>query len=79
MTSSVSIVFHSGHGHTAKVAQAVAEGCDATLLAIDAWLPATRRLGATDRGARHRVRLAGDLDTARLFGRRIADVVRRMN
>ncbi|NMG65576.1 NADPH-dependent FMN reductase [Azoarcus indigens] len=35
MTSSVSIVFHSGHGHTAKVAQAVAEGCDATLLAID--------------------------------------------
>ena len=30
------IVFHSGYGHTAKVAQAVAEGSGGTLLAIDA-------------------------------------------
>lgn len=30
------IVFHSGYGHTAKVAQAVAEGSSGTLLAIDA-------------------------------------------
>jgi NAD(P)H dehydrogenase (quinone) len=35
MTSSISIVFHSGYGHTAKVAQAVAQGSGATLLAID--------------------------------------------
>ena len=30
------IVYHSGYGHTAKVAQAVAEGSGGTLLAIDA-------------------------------------------
>lgn len=35
MTSPISIVFHSGHGHTAKVAQAVAQGSGATLLAIN--------------------------------------------
>ena len=35
MTSPISIVFHSGYGHTAKIAQAVAEGSGATLLAID--------------------------------------------
>lgn len=34
--SDIVIVFHSGYGHTAKVAQAVAEGADGTLLAIDA-------------------------------------------
>ncbi len=34
--SKIVIVFHSGYGHTAKVAQAVAEGADGTLLAIDA-------------------------------------------
>jgi NAD(P)H dehydrogenase (quinone) len=34
--SSIVIVFHSGYGHTAKVAEAVAEGSGATLLAIDA-------------------------------------------
>lgn len=30
------ILFHSGYGHTAKVAQAVAEGSGGTLMAIDA-------------------------------------------
>ena len=34
--SHIVIVFHSGYGHTAKVAQAVAEGSGGTLLAIDA-------------------------------------------
>ena len=36
--SSIAIVFHSGYGHTAKIAQAVAEGAGsaATLIAIDA-------------------------------------------
>ena len=34
--SQIVIVFHSGYGHTAKVAAAVAEGSGGTLLAIDA-------------------------------------------
>ena len=34
--SDIVIVFHSGYGHTAKVAQAVAEGSGGMLLAIDA-------------------------------------------
>ncbi len=34
--SDIVIVFHSGYGHTAKVAEAVAEGSGGTLLAIDA-------------------------------------------
>jgi multimeric flavodoxin WrbA len=34
--SKIVIVFHSGYGHTAKVAQAVAAGSGGTLLAIDA-------------------------------------------
>jgi len=34
--SPIVIVFHSGYGHTAKIAQAVAEGSGGTLLAIDA-------------------------------------------
>jgi multimeric flavodoxin WrbA len=34
--SPIVIVYHSGYGHTAKVAQAVAEGSGGTLLAIDA-------------------------------------------
>jgi multimeric flavodoxin WrbA len=34
--SDIVIVFHSGYGHTAKVAQAVAEGSAGELLAIDA-------------------------------------------
>lgn len=34
--SKIVIVFHSGYGHTLKVAEAVAEGSDGTLLAIDA-------------------------------------------
>jgi multimeric flavodoxin WrbA len=34
--SSIVIVFHSGYGHTKKVAEAVAEGSGGTLLAIDA-------------------------------------------
>ena len=35
MSSPISIVFHSGFGHTARLAQAVAEGSGGTLLAID--------------------------------------------
>jgi NAD(P)H dehydrogenase (quinone) len=35
MSAPISIVFHSGYGHTQKVAQAVAEGSGAMLLAID--------------------------------------------
>jgi multimeric flavodoxin WrbA len=34
--SKIVIVFHSGYGHTAKIAQAVAEGAGGSLLAIDA-------------------------------------------
>jgi len=34
--SQIVIVYHSGYGHTHKVAQAVAEGSGGTLLAIDA-------------------------------------------
>ena len=34
--SKIVIVFHSGYGHTRKVAEAVAEGSRGTLLAIDA-------------------------------------------
>jgi multimeric flavodoxin WrbA len=34
--SNIVIVFHSGYGHTRKVAEAVAEGSGGTLLAIDA-------------------------------------------
>lgn len=36
MSPPISIVFHSGYGHTEKLAQAVAQGSDGTLLAIDA-------------------------------------------
>jgi multimeric flavodoxin WrbA len=32
----VSVVFHSGYGHTLRMAQSVAEGADADLVAIDA-------------------------------------------
>jgi NAD(P)H dehydrogenase (quinone) len=35
MTSSISIVYHSGYGHTQKVAEAIAEGSGAALLRID--------------------------------------------
>jgi NAD(P)H dehydrogenase (quinone) len=34
--SKVAVVFHSGYGHTLRMAQAVAEGADAELVAIDA-------------------------------------------
>lgn len=34
--NNIVIVYHSGYGHTAKVAQAVAEGSGGSLLAIDA-------------------------------------------
>ncbi|HEY0820760.1 MAG TPA: flavodoxin family protein [Rhizobacter sp.] len=51
MSSPISIVFHSGYGHTGQVAQAVAQGSGGTLLAIDAQgdLPpeAWERLGAS--------------------------------
>ncbi len=36
MSKTIAIVFHSGYGHTAKVAQAVAEGSGGTLVPIDA-------------------------------------------
>ena len=36
MSKSIVIVYHSGYGHTKKIAEAVAEGSRATLLAIDA-------------------------------------------
>jgi multimeric flavodoxin WrbA len=36
MSKSIVIVFHSGYGHTHKIAQAVAEGSDGHLLVIDA-------------------------------------------
>ncbi|MFL6633487.1 MAG: flavodoxin family protein [Massilia sp.] len=36
MSKSIVIVFHSGYGHTSKVAEAVAEGSGGRLLAIDA-------------------------------------------
>ena len=32
----VAVVFHSGYGHTLRMAQAVAQGADAELVAIDA-------------------------------------------
>ena len=35
-TTDIVIVYHSGYGHTAKVAEAVAQGSGGTLLAIDA-------------------------------------------
>jgi multimeric flavodoxin WrbA len=34
--STIAIVYHSGYGHTKKIAEAVAEGSGGTLLAIDA-------------------------------------------
>jgi multimeric flavodoxin WrbA len=36
MSKSIVIVFHSGYGHTRKIAEAVAEGSRGRLLAIDA-------------------------------------------
>lgn len=35
MTSLISIVFHSGYGHTRRVAEAVADGSSGVLLALD--------------------------------------------
>ncbi len=34
--SKIAIVFHSGYGHTGRMAQAVAEGAQGELIAIDA-------------------------------------------
>jgi multimeric flavodoxin WrbA len=52
MSKKIVIVYHSGYGHTQKVAEAVAEGSGGTLLAIDAEgnLPegGWERLGAAD-------------------------------
>lgn len=36
MTARVTVVFHSGYGHTQRMARAVADGANAALLAIDA-------------------------------------------
>ena len=50
--SHIAIVYHSGYGHTQRMAQAVAEGAGAELIAIDAegHLPegAWKRLAAAD-------------------------------
>ncbi len=35
-TTKIAVVFHSGYGHTLRMAQAVAEGAGAELVAIDA-------------------------------------------
>ena len=35
MTKSV-VIYHSGYGHTQRIAQSVAEGANAQLIAIDA-------------------------------------------
>jgi NAD(P)H dehydrogenase (quinone) len=35
MSSDICIVFHSGYGHTRKIAQRVAAGCDGALIEID--------------------------------------------
>lgn len=32
----IAVVFHSGYGHTLRMAQAIAEGASAELVAIDA-------------------------------------------
>jgi multimeric flavodoxin WrbA len=34
--ANIAVVYHSGYGHTQRQAQAVAEGADAVLIAIDA-------------------------------------------
>ena len=34
--SLIAVVYHSGYGHTQRMAQAVADGADAQLVAIDA-------------------------------------------
>ena len=36
MLSNIVVVYHSGYGHTQRMAQAVAQGADAELIAIDA-------------------------------------------
>lgn len=36
MTATIVVVYHSGYGHTQRMAQAVAEGAQAQLIAIDA-------------------------------------------
>ena len=43
----VAVVFHSGYGHTAKQAQAVAQGANAELIAIDAEGNITEQQWAT--------------------------------
>ena len=52
MSKDIVIVYHSGYGHTHKIAEAVAEGSGGSLLAIDAEgnLPAGgwNRLGSAD-------------------------------
>jgi multimeric flavodoxin WrbA len=55
------IVYHSGYGHTAKVAEAVAEGSGGTLLAIDAEgnLPTVDGVSGWDRIAAARTVVFG--------------------
>ena len=35
-TSNIAVVYHSGYGHTKRLAEAVADGASASLIAIDA-------------------------------------------
>jgi hypothetical protein len=50
----VVVVFHSGYGHTQRLAQSVATGAGAELLAIDAdGNLSRRRLGNAGCGRRH--------------------------
>ena len=74
--SKIVIVYHSGYGHTAKVAEAVAEGSGGTLLADRRRRqPARRRLGADRRRRR------GDLRQPDLHGQRqlaVQEVRRRV-
>lgn len=55
----IAVVYHSGYGHTQRLAQSVAEGAGAQLVAIDAeGQPARRRLGNAGRGQCHHFWLA---------------------
>ena len=46
----IAIVYHSGYGHTQRVAEAVAKGAEGELLAIDTAPDAFRRLWITPAG-----------------------------
>ena len=72
------VVYHSGYGHTQFIAQAVAKGANAQLVAIDAdgnvaesdW----SALDAADAIVMGSPTYMGDVDTAVRFGERVAAV-----